>query len=144
MNSHLAQGWRALPWQTEKTRVRPVRTEAPNTSALERSDGSSLSADFSWTLVGNAIYAAGQFAILMLLTKLVRPELVGQYALGLALVYPVMMLTNMQLRSVMNSTARDHAQFGHYLSLRLFTTLAAIAFIFGVTRILQYDWELTA
>ncbi len=121
-----------------------MRTKAPNTSALERSDGSSLSADFSWTLVGNAIYAAGQFAILMLLTKLVRPELVGQYALGLALVYPVMMLSNMQLRSVMNSTARDHAQFGHYLSLRLFTTLAAIASIFVIARILRYDWELTA
>src|SRR5260221_7298015 len=121
-----------------------MSTEVPNTFALEPSDRSSLSADFSWTFVGNAIYAAGQFAILMLLTKLVRPELVGQYALGLALVYPVMMLTNMQLRSVMNSTAGDRAQFGHYLSLRLLTTLAAIAFIFGVTRILQYDWELTA
>src|SRR5229473_5036093 len=124
MNS--PQDWRPLPWQSKKTRVRPVCTKAPNTSALEQSDSSSLSADFSWTFVGNAIYAAGQFAILMLLTKLVRPELVGQYALGLALVYPVMMLTNMQLRSVMNSTARDRARFGHYLSLRLLTTLAAI------------------
>src|SRR5260221_13765284 len=121
-----------------------MSTEVPNTSALEQSVSSSLSADFTWTLVGNAIYAAGQFAILMLLTKLVRPELVGQYALGLALVYPVMMLTNMQLRSVMNSTVRDRAQFGHYLSLRLFTTLAAIASIFVIARILRYDWELTA
>src|SRR6266478_189645 len=121
-----------------------MSTEAPNVFALEQSQGSSLTADFSWTFVGNAIYAAGQFAILMLLTKLVRPELVGQYALGLALVYPVMMLTNMQLRSVMNSTAGDRAQFGHYLSLRLLTTLAAIAFIFAITRILRYDWELTA
>src|SRR5258708_4439080 len=66
-----------------------MSTEAPNVFALEQSEGSSLTADFSWTFVGNAIYAAGQFAILMLLTKLVRPELVGQYALGLALVYPV-------------------------------------------------------
>jgi len=64
-----------------------MSTEAPNVFALEQSEGSSLTADFSWTFVGNAIYAAGQFAILMLLTKLVRPELVGQYALGLALVY---------------------------------------------------------
>jgi len=79
----------------------------------------------------------------MLLTKLVRPELVGQYALGLALVYPVMMLSNMQLRSVMNSSVRDGAQFGHYLSLRLLMTLAAFAAIFGITRILRYDWQLT-
>ena len=120
-----------------------MSTEAPNVFALEQSEGSSLTADFSWTFVGNAIYAAGQFAILMLLTKLVRPELVGQYALGLALVYPVMMLSNMQLRSVMNSSVRDGAQFGHYLSLRLLMTLAAFAAIFGITRILRYDWQLT-
>ena len=120
-----------------------MSTEASNVFALEQGERSSLSADFSWTLVGNSIYAAGQFAILILLTKLVRPELVGQYALGLALVYPVMMLANMQLRSVMNSSARDRAQFGHYLSLRLLTTLLAFAVIFGITRLLQYDWELT-
>src|SRR5258708_37194810 len=141
MNS--PEGWRALPWQSEKTRVRPVCTEAPNTFALEPSDGSSLSADFSWTFVGNAVYAAGQFAILMLLTKLVRPEQVGQYALGLALVYPTMMLANMQLRSVMNSSANDRAVFGHYLSLRLLTTFAAFVVIFSITQVLHYDRQLT-
>ncbi len=119
-------------------------TEAPNVFALEQGERSSLTADFSWTFVGNVIYAAGQFAILMLLTKLVRPEQVGQYALGLALVYPVMMLANMQLRSVMNSSANNRAQFGHYLSLRLLTTFAAFAVIFGITQVLRYDPELTA
>jgi O-antigen/teichoic acid export membrane protein len=120
-----------------------VSTEAPNVFTLERNERSSLTADFSWTFVGNAIYAAGQFAMLVLLTKLVRPELVGQYALGIALVYPVMMLTNMQLRSVMNSSVSGRAQFGHYLGLRLFTTFVAFVVIFGITRILRYDWELT-
>ena len=121
-----------------------MSTEAPNVFALEQSERSSLTADFSWTFAGNAIYAAGQFALLMLLTKLVQPEQVGQYALGLALVYPVMMLSNMQLRSVMNSSANDRAQFGHYLSLRMISTLAAFAVVFGITRILRYDWTLTA
>jgi len=104
----------------------------------------SLCADFSWTFVGNAIYAAGQFATLMLLAKLVRPEQVGQYALGLAVVYPVMMLTNMQLRAVMTSGARQQTHFGHYLSLRLLTTLLALVIIFAITQILGYRWELTA
>lgn len=121
-----------------------MSTEAPNVLALEQSERSSLTADFSWTFVGNAVYAAGQFAMLMLLTKLVRPEQVGQYALGMALVYPAMMLANMQLRSVMNSSVNDRAQFGHYLSLRLLTTFAAFAVIFGITRVLRYDRELTA
>jgi len=121
-----------------------MSTDAPNVFALEQAERSSLTADFSWTFVGNAIYAAGQFAILMLLTKLVRPEQVGQYALGLALVYPVMMLANMQLRSVMNSSTNNQVQFGHYLSVRLLTTFAAFAIIFGVTQVLRYDRELTA
>lgn len=120
-----------------------MSTEAFNTLGLEQTARSSLTSDFGWTLVGNAIYAAGQFAMLMLLTKLVRPEQVGRYALGLALVYPVMMLANMQLRSVMNSSANERAQFGHYLSLRLLTTSVAFAVIFGITRLLRYDRELT-
>jgi len=120
-----------------------MSTDAPNVFALEQADRSSLTADFSWTFVGNAIYAAGQFAILMLLTKLVRPEQVGQYALGLALVYPAMMLANMQLRSVMNSSTNNQVQFGHYLSVRLLTTFAAFGLIFGVTQVLRYDRELT-
>src|SRR5260221_2347225 len=120
-----------------------MSTDAPNVFALEQAERSSLTADFSWTFVGNAVYAAGQFAILMLLTKLVRPEQVGQYALGLALVYPAMMLANMQLRSVMNSSANDRAVFGHYLSLRLLTTFAAFVVIVSITQVLHYDRQLT-
>ncbi|MGC2828445.1 MAG: oligosaccharide flippase family protein [Candidatus Acidiferrum sp.] len=117
--------------------------EAPSVFAAQQRERPSLCADFSWMFVGNAFYAAGQFAILVLLTKLVRPELVGQYALGLAWVYPVMMLTNMQLRSVMNSSERRQPHFGHYLGLRLLTTSAAFVIIFAITRVLRYRWELT-
>jgi O-antigen/teichoic acid export membrane protein len=94
--------------------------------------------------VGNAIYAGGQFATLMLLAKMVRPELVGQYALGLAIVYPVMMLTNMQLRAVMTSGARQQIDFGDYLSLRLLTTSLALVIIFAITQVLGYRGHLTA
>jgi len=121
-----------------------VSTEAPGVFAVQQGKRRSLCTDFSWTFVGNAIYAGGQFATLMLLAKLVRPELVGQYALGLAVVYPVMMLTNMQLRAVMTSGARRQIHFGHYLSLRLLTTSLALVIIFAITQILGYRWELTA
>jgi O-antigen/teichoic acid export membrane protein len=104
----------------------------------------SLRADFSWMFVGNAVYAAGQFLILMLLAKLVRPELVGQYALGMAIVYPVMMFTNMQLRSVITSGRRAQIHFGHFLSLRLLTTALGLGIVFGITQALHYGRELTA
>jgi O-antigen/teichoic acid export membrane protein len=121
-----------------------VSTEAPGVFAVEQGKRVSLRADFSWMLVGNAIYAGGQFATLMLLAKMVRPELVGQYALGLAIVYPVMMLTNMQLRAVMTSGARQQTQFGDYLSLRLLTTSLALVIIFAITQVLGYRRDLTA
>ena len=103
----------------------------------------SLSADFSWTFAGYAVYAAGQLAMLMLLAKLVRPEMVGEYALGLAVVYPVMQFTNLQLRAVMTSDVRKRTEFGYYLGLRLLTSALAIAIIFAVARIFRYDRELT-
>jgi len=111
---------------------------------VEQDKRASLRADFSWMLVGNAIYAGGQFATLMLLAKMVRPELVGQYALGLAIVYPVMMLTNMQIRAVMTSGARQQTHFGDYLSLRLLTTSLALVIIFAITQVLGYRGDLTA
>jgi len=103
-----------------------------------------LAADFSWTFVGNAVYAGAQFAVLMLLAKLVRPEMVGQYALGLALVYPVMMFTNLQLRAVLSSDTTGKVTFGHYFGLRLVMTALAFVSVFVIARVLGYDRQLTA
>jgi len=121
-----------------------VSTELPNVlAAVHQRERTSLRADFSWTFVGNAVYAGGQFAALMLLAKLLPPELVGQYALGLALVYPVINLTNLQLRAVMTSSNHQCMHFGHYLSLRLLTTLLALVIIFVITQVLEYRRQLT-
>jgi O-antigen/teichoic acid export membrane protein len=118
-------------------------TETQSVFSVQQGKRPTLRADFSWTFVGNAIYAGGQFLVLMLLAKLVSPELVGQYALGLAIVYPVMMLTNLQLRAVMTSDAHQQAHFGDYLGLRLLTTSVALVIIYVVTQVLGYDWKLT-
>jgi O-antigen/teichoic acid export membrane protein len=121
-----------------------MSANVPNVIATQQGKQPSLCADISWTLVGNAIYAGGQFAMLVLLTKLVRPEVVGEYALGLAVVYPVMMLTNLQLRALITSSARQQTRFGDYLSLRLLTTTLALVIIFAITQVLRYGGELTA
>src|SRR5215510_12863432 len=120
-----------------------MNVEAPSVLAIAQEKPPSLCVDFSWMFIGNGIYAGGQFLILILLTKLDRPEMVGQYALGLALVYPVMLFTNLQLRAVMISDSSQHAVFGHYLGLRLLTTSLAVAIVFAITQILSYDRNLT-
>ncbi len=121
-----------------------MSTEASNVLAVRQNARPSLRADFSWMFVGNAVYAGGQFAMLILLAKLLSPELVGQYALGLAIVYPVINLANLQLRAIMTSGTRQQTHFGQYLSLRLLTTSLALMIIFAITQILGYRWELTA
>jgi O-antigen/teichoic acid export membrane protein len=121
-----------------------MSAEAPSLLAIQQTKHPSLTADFSWMFVGNAVYAGGQFAALMLLAKLVRPEMVGQYALGLAVVYPVMLFTNLQLRAVMTSDSRQQVGFGYYLGLRLLTTSLALMVVFATTQILAYDRQLTA
>jgi O-antigen/teichoic acid export membrane protein len=111
--------------------------------AAEQKKRPSLSADFLWTLAGNVIYAGGQFATLILLAKLVRPEKVGEYALGLAIVYPVMMFTNLQLRAVISAGNHQEIHFGNYVGLRLLSTLLAFVIISAATQILGYGKELT-
>lgn len=132
------------PLTTASLQVATVNSDIQNILTMGQAKRASLRADFSWTFVGNAIYAVGQFATLILLAKLLRPELVGQYALGLALVYPVMTFTNLQLRAVMSSGRRQDVHFGHFLGLRLLTTSLAFLIIFVITQWLGYGWELTA
>src|SRR5208283_4635069 len=72
------------------------------------------------------------WGILMVLAKLGSPEWVGQFALGLALTAPVIMLTNLQLRVIQATDARREYRFGHYLALRLVTTALSLFVIAGI------------
>lgn len=104
--------------------------------ALERSDGSSglsgrlsLKRNFAWALMGNVVYAGCQWAMIMVLAKVGSPEQVGQYSIGLAVTAPVILMANLHLGVVQATDARREYTFGHYLSLRLITTAAALVVI---------------
>ncbi len=100
----------------------------------------SLRANFSWTFAGNVIYSAAQWAMLVVLAKLGSKEMVGLFTLGLAVTAPVMMLTNLQLRGIQATDARHVYLFGHYVGLRLLTTLLALAVIAGIVIISAPGW----
>jgi len=103
--------------------------------------GLSLRRNFAWTVVGNVVYAACQWGMLVALAKLGSPSLVGQFALGLAIGAPVMMLANLQLRSVQATDARNEYRFGDYLALRLATTALAFAAICLIAWLAGYRWQ---
>lgn len=86
----------------------------------------SLRVNFAWTSVGHASYAACQWAMVSVLAKLGSPELVGQYALGIAATAPILMLAQMNLRSVLATDPAFGARFGDYRDLRLGMLLLAL------------------
>lgn len=84
----------------------------------------------SWTLVGEVLFAAGQFGMLVIMARLGSQSVLGQYALGLAIATPLYVLTSLHLRPTFIVSARDGLSFGHYLGLRLLgtpLTLVAVA-----------------
>jgi O-antigen/teichoic acid export membrane protein len=101
----------------------------------------SLRANFAWTFLGSLVYTGCQWGMLVVLAKLGSPEMVGQFALGLAVAAPVMMFTNLQLRSVQATDARREYRFGDYLGLRLMMTLLAVAVIAGIALLSGYGPE---
>jgi O-antigen/teichoic acid export membrane protein len=82
-----------------------------------------------WTAAGNIGYAAFQWGMLIVLTKLVSPAAVGQFGLGIAISVPVLMFTNLQLRSIQATRASDRFALGDYLGTRIISTLVAIGAI---------------
>ena len=103
----------------------------------------SMKANFVWTLAGNIIYAASQWGILILITKLGTVEIVGKFALALAVTAPVIIFSNLALRAVQATDASHIYEFGNYLALRILTTLGAALTIAGIVIFMQYAWDTT-
>jgi O-antigen/teichoic acid export membrane protein len=113
----------------------PDRAGAP--PAAERS----LRLNVSWTFAGNVFYAACQWGMLVVLAKLGSPEMVGRFALALAVTAPVFMFTNLQLRAV-QATDRSHQfVFADYLGLRILSTALALTVIVGLAAWSHYPFR---
>jgi O-antigen/teichoic acid export membrane protein len=97
-----------------------------------------LRMNFLWTLSGNVVYAACQWGILVVLAKLGTAQMVGEFALALAVTAPIVIGTGLHLRSVQATDAASEYRFGDYLSLRLLTTGAAGLVIIGIVWFSSY------
>jgi O-antigen/teichoic acid export membrane protein len=100
-----------------------------------------LRSNFSWTFAGNVIYAACQWGMLVVLTKLGNPEMVGEFALGFAVTAPVIIFTNLSLRSVQATDAKYEYNFSDYLGLRIVSSGLALLTIAFIIHLVNYSWE---
>ena len=97
----------------------------------------------SWMFAGNAVYAACQWAMLMVLAKLGTAAMVGQFVLALAVTTPVMAFFMLQLRSVQATDAQGDYRFGDYLGLRLITAVMAMVTVAAICLASGYDQATT-
>ena len=68
------------------------------------------------------MFAASQWTLLILIAKLGNSVMLGQYALALAIVTPVMQFSHLNLRAVLATDAGETHPFGDYLAVRLGVT----------------------
>jgi O-antigen/teichoic acid export membrane protein len=92
-------------------------------AASSKPDGNTLRKDFLWTAVGNLIYKGCQWGILVVLAKLTSVSDVGKFALGLAVVGPVVMFSQLHLRGTQATDAKNLYEFADYFGLRLISVI---------------------
>src|ERR1051326_2299012 len=103
----------------------PRRLFAP----VSRFTDSRLLSNVSWTFLGNAFYAASQWAMLVVLARCTNPQIVGALALALAITAPIMILFNMQLRAVIATDVTSNYGLCDYFHTRLLSTTGAVTII---------------
>jgi O-antigen/teichoic acid export membrane protein len=103
----------------------------------------SLKSNLSWMFVGYAVYVLCQWGMLMVLAKLLSPTEVGRFALGLAVAAPVVLFTNLGLRHLQATDAKQEYAFADYLGLRLLTIVSALLAIVGITLLAGYPSQTT-
>jgi O-antigen/teichoic acid export membrane protein len=94
---------------------------------------SSLTNSFYWLAVGNVVRAGCQWGMLSVLAKQGSPQLVGQYALGLAITAPVMLMAGLQLNALQVTDARGEYALDDYLGVKTLGTLVALVVVAGLT-----------
>jgi O-antigen/teichoic acid export membrane protein len=97
--------------------------------------GAAVGRNFVWIALGHASYGLMQWGIIVVFANAGNPATVGTFTLAGAIVIPIVLFTNMQLRAVQASDATDEFPFPDYFSLRLIGTLIAFiaAVIVGLT-----------
>jgi len=88
--------------------------------------------NIGWTLSGNSIFALTQWAVVVLIARVGSPEMVGSYALALAITAPIFLFANLNLRAYQATDVEDAFQFGQYLTVRLLTSGIALSVVGGL------------
>ena len=104
----------------------------------------SLTHNFMWTFAGNAVYALCQWAIIVCLAKIGSAEMVGQFALALAIAFPITFIANLQLRVLFVTDQSSRFPLEQILGLRLILGAVAACILIAACTIAHYPASTTA
>lgn len=104
--------------------------------------GLTLRGNFSWTFVGNTVYAFCQWLILIVLARLGNVEMVGHFTLALAICGPLFIFSRLQLRTIQATDTHQRYKVSEYMGLRIITTTFSLIFLAALLFILNYPKEI--
>ena len=120
------------------------RTARRERRANEHAPGArSVWRGFGWAFCGNMLYSICHWGLFILLARIGSPELVGQFALALAISGPVIFVGNLQLRAIQASDAGWQHQFADYWTLRLLMAPLAFLVIVAIALLGNYSTAVT-
>jgi O-antigen/teichoic acid export membrane protein len=105
--------------------------------AVERT--TALRGPIAWTVVGNLVLTAGQWACVAVIAKLLGPADVGVFALAAAVTAPLLVLTQLQLRIVLATDVRYRARLADYVQVRIVSSVVLVALVAAVAVVGGYD-----
>ncbi len=92
----------------------------------------SLRASFAATFAGNAVFAACQWGATVLVARLGSAELLGEYALAIAIATPIALFSHLNLRAVLATDMAHRHPFGDYVAVRFATAGVGLAAVFAI------------
>lgn len=100
----------------------------------------SLRRNAAWAFLGQIVFAASHWGGFIVLGRLGGPELLGRYALALAVVTPIMLFGRMQMRELQVADATQRHRFDDYRAVCLAGTSCAGLIILAIA-FLHHSWQ---
>ena len=122
-----------------EAQMREPAAAAVGSSLCRSSDGLSLTSNFIWTFAGNVLYAGCQWAVIVVLAKVASAEVVGQYALALAVGFPITFIANLQLRTLFVTDLAGKYPLREMLGLRYVLAALSIGIVAITCTLSRYD-----
>lgn len=81
--------------------------------------------------------------MIIVLAKLGSTEMLGRYSLGVAITTPILMFTNLDLRSLLVTDIHRHYRFQEYLGTRLLTAILSLCLTLCIALLADFHPETT-